>query len=588
MQTPPHSALRVLLLAIYYGLSLSLTAPSATHSQDNSLHLSVHGTYPYAKEKSDRCAKFWQELEPLLRKIKSANESNNYDQIKPALLGKAYAQASALLREGDALKNMGETAGVDWTIRGELARVMLNDTITKAMGTKAGSDLVKKASQYRARTDKKRNADINKIKKLFDQKKIDEAETAVNSLMYDVDTFYPWVSQQEQQGIAGQTRSVLDSLSQVHAEIRPVRRKQLGMEAIKKLGINVNQLIRDAEAAGLEIRADGKTTVDGNSLEGHAAFDLFAKRWLETRQKFLNALGYSVMIDNVWDSKCNDALGVDAVVNDWQVVDTELTKRMSAALLKIIDSEASRASTSDLPKAYRAYLASVGSLVIELNDPKFATQCESELMTFAKKDPAFGSKIENYQKVTNDLLFWRNRLAASQAKGRQQNSTPVLDEVDTQTLFPQLRNSLPECLAPLQPKIGSETDFSSSFTKDGRTFSALDDRIGYTVIDQIKHDAAASLIADLYATESAPLSLAAAMAMESARAGHYERVGGKVVAILPQAMATKFIQLQSDANCFCPPSKVPGVPPGLDQVVLEVQVKPKWVQHKYFFVDLEK
>jgi hypothetical protein len=564
-----------------------LTCP-ALFAQESATQLRVHGTYPNAQEKSDRCAKFWQELNPLLQTIKAANESTNYDKLKPNLLGRAFAQASAMLREGDALKNMGETAGVDWSIRGDLARNLISGAITHSMSTKAGSDLAKKASQYQARTDKKRNSDIAKIKKLFDQKKIDEAETAINQLLYDIDTFYPWVTQQEQQGIAAQTRGVLDLLSQVHAQIRPARRKQLGMEAIKKLGINVNELIRDAETAALEIRADGKTNIGGSSYEGHAAFKHLSQRWLELRKRFLNALGYSVMVDNVWDSKCNEVLGVDSAVNDWKMVDTELTKRMSAALLKIIDSDTSRAAVSDLPQAYQAYLSAAAGLAIELDDSKFAAQCETGLTALAKTDASFGAKVENYQKATSELLIWQNRMATSRAQGRQQNSKPILDQVDTQDLLPSLRSSVPECMVALESKIGSTTDFKTAFTRDGRTFGSLDDRIWYSMLGEFHIAAADRLVKALYAEDSPPLSLAATIAVDTARAGHFERVGGQVSAISAHAMSTHFIQLQNEANYFCPPSKTPAVPPGLDNVLLEVQVRPEWVQHRYFFVDLKK
>jgi hypothetical protein len=525
----------------------------------------------------------------MLESVEEAVKSGNYDRIKVSALGKAYASASTIVREADSLRNMSESAGVDWTFRGERARGLFGDTILKTIGTTAGQALTKQASQHKQRTDKKRSTEISNIQKLFARQEFDQAEKACFELVQDTDTFFLWLSDQEQQSVTGQLRMVFDELSRVHAQLRPARRRQLGMDAIKKLDLRLNDLISSAEAASLEIRADGETNIDGATYTGSRAFSHLAQQWLDARRKLLNAYGYSVLLSGNWDSELNSLIGVDSNLANWHQVDAEVTKRMQSSLIKIIEADAMKISTANLPKTYREYLQAISGLAIELDDAKFVADCESALMTLTKKDVTFAARVDNYHKATADLLEWHRRVAAARAASQKQTHLAILNQVDTQSLFPQLRAPIPEALASFQSKVGSATHFSKISTKEGRSFSAIDNRVWCSLTEDVAIQGVDSLEKCLFVTaDHPPLSLAAAVAIDSASIAHFESVGGLVTGLVPHGRAVRFANLKSDATCFCPPRKFANEEQLIEQVTVKVQLKPQWLQHKYFFVDLSK
>jgi hypothetical protein len=80
-----------------------------------------------------------------------------------------------------------------------------------------------------------------------------------------------------------------------------------------------------------------------------------------------------------------------------------------------------------------------------------------------------------------------------------------------------------------------------------------------------------------------PLTLKTALAVALTRVGDYESVGGIINEVTLEGAVSRFATLPVAAGCLIPVGEAqPGID-SLSNLVLRLDVEPKWLQHKYFF-----
>jgi hypothetical protein len=117
---------------------------------------------------------------------------------------------------------------------------------------------------------------------------------------------------------------------------------------------------------------------------------------------------------------------------------------------------------------------------------------------------------------------------------------------------------------------------------DARHYSMV---AAYRAADEIQR-----LRQDLLVTEQLPpLTLGAAMAIDSAERGDFFAVGGTVRGIYLEGLIPRFATLPEGGLSMLALGPLPVEPKHeglLNHVVMRLEVAPSWVSHRYFFTDV--
>ncbi len=568
-----------------------LVAVDCLPGQTTAESLEVTGIWPEAVERAGRCKKNWDEVSPLLLKLEQSIKANDPESIDAKLLGKGHVAVQNIIRDAEVLLQMGETAGVDYMFRAVDAKRIIEKAIELAKMTDAGQKVASQATAYKQKSDSKRTKAIENLRKLLSQKQLEKAETELNELAADIDLFHLWLNVSDAQFVSNQYSQIAKDVRFPINQARAAKTKQLALELIKKQQVKISALIDSAVAAAGEIQSTGKTTIDGQPADGPAAFSKYLKLWQAEHQKVVNCLGWASAIDGQLEPSLQNLMGLSSVPANWAAVDLELQSGMAAALIKIIAADTIQIGAGDLPRVYQQYVQTLGEHANKIGDPKFIAACESALDGLAKKDPAFAARVDNYRKATVDLLDWRNRYAHTAAVNQQATYPKSADLIGTQDCTPELKSGLPTVLPPIKTKVGQTVSATHVIGVNATAaYSGLEGRSWASVKgDLLQQSEVDALAHDLFATtENPPLTVAASTAIKSAMNREYESLGGTVLAFKPEGMSTRFAKLAPVMSGFLTPGQPTGEPAKRNDLILRVDIEPRWLQHKYFFVKLKK
>ena len=317
----------------------------------------------------------------------------------------------------------------------------------------------------------------------------------------------------------------------------------------------------------------------------------------------------------------------------------KFTDKMANAIVAIIEHDVNRAAFDQIESLYPQYLAAVIPL-LRLNDldrtksarsaasakqENFRTRIAAALTQFASKSPALTKSIAEYQSQTSELLAWRRMVANAYAANSEQTfselgttlaraayRSPDMSErllVDEKAAINTLAiqtfarvplNYLAERVAGT--KVFARNGIGSRTDKKYMLLTRLASRhyTGFVGNPAWISDAVAQLESDLLVdgqSDFVPLTLDAYLALATARSGDLASFGGRISAVMLESPITRPASLTSSdwgmlrighlyATKQSRSNLTKAAQDQLKQAQIRVALRPLWLRHEYFFVNV--
>lgn len=488
--------------------------------------------------------------------VQGASEGGG--RTSPKTLAQAYASLRRLKRIAGDLQMHGEPAGADFDQRYGVLQKQLMDTIEQFKATQAGFAHANKTRTYlqTPKAVQARQAAVLKLRQLTGQQKWVEAYALLHETVDELAS---------QVVFLGPNDTYLNIFSTLIAQINGSRNRlvrQQVLEVLTNAGTaqmpDTTGLLKRCSAAAMALRSSGTVDVGGQMLNGPACLGHFAGAW---RQVHLATLRCRA-ID--WARRPPLPQSGAPAAQDPKWIDetkyasfcTEYLK----ALVGFIEADSERAQGEEASQLYQQYLQILPPVVAQTADDALTASAEAALDKLAQKSPGFHAQVEAYRAATDELLRWRERSAASSVeaqaakftssgelmqqatvsrdgfRGLLDATTPILDNA-------RLIGSVPVAVPEMMDKqvlvrdvVGLPGGTLGVARYRSRHYSMVS---AYPAADEIQR-----LKEDLMVTEQLPpLTLPAAIAIDSAERGHYVAAGGVVRGIHIEGLISRLAVL---------------------------------------------
>ena len=289
----------------------------------------------------------------------------------------------------------------------------------------------------------------------------------------------------------------------------------------------------------------------------------------------------------------------------------DFTVNMLDAIAQLLRGEKARGEEQDTVALYVRYLQTLSPLMDQVADEYSLAPVDEALRSLAGKVDGFGEEVDAYAVGTAQMLRWRARAATAMARTRQeqfaalpttmfqatksdQNYTGLFTALRPEEARPRFLACAPKILPPaIEKLVGQKVRVGSvrRVTPTSRSAIAEFERRTYANLPAGLPLAAEvdSLKFDLMVSDDAPpLTLASAMAVDSAVRGDLAAAGGEITGTHLEALITRFATLPTAASVLVPLGNLPTENQDylLHQALMRFDLQPSWAQHEHFFVEL--
>lgn len=561
-------------------------------AQSKMMSIPANGFVPEATTLVAACEKNWEDANAYIVSLKAAEKANQLDKVNLKSFGTSAASAAQLYRDSQRLRNFREPAGVDYEYRGDYCRNFLRDAAIKLKTAKRGSEYIAKAEKYKLSSADRRKKALQRVRKLFADGKLDQAEEEMEEILVDVDGFQLWLSPNSSMQIQKQINGVRALLMEPSEKRRESAAAAAFTEALKINDPGIDALLSSINTSISEIATSGNTTIDRKLVTGPQALKEFFLQWQVCQNKLIRCMSISIL-GNRMDVQVTPAqcIGAQLGTDDWAAAPFRLNAKMTELLPKFIAADLRRAKDEATAKdIYVRYLSTLGFMANKSANELMAA-CEKELAVLETRSGSLAKSIKNYKKATADMLLWRKRAAASAA--RSANSTDLNSAANIlkdKSFSPNLLKGLDQIAADLQKTVGELNVYASNVQaiNDNAGFASVDEQVWATVIGQFDlENEILELRNDLFISpDSPPLSPAAAISVLTAKRKSLTAAGGPISSVQIEAFGTRYSKLPTSMGSFVPLEKMPQTDGNLGKTLLRINLNPSWVQHEHFFKKL--
>lgn len=536
--------------------------------------------------------------------------SANPTRVAGKKLSDLYAQVRQLRRAALDLQMMGETAGVDYSLRALVLSRQLGKLVQAFKGTPAGQTYLNQARQYLSsgKATAARKAAAQKLQRLLQDKKLDEAYKAACQELDQLRSVTMLLEPREEEIFLME----LASAEGLIASDRNTAFRQQTQAALDRLAVSLlpktQELLQSIAATAGILRTAPQATVAGQTLAGPQCLESFAAAWKQVHLSALRgrAVDWAYMT-SIPDLSHLQQKGTPRFVEaDYARFCDDVVK----ALASLIEADAQRAAESEVPTLYLQYLQVLAPLVAAAGDDKLELAVQPALDKLAAKSTAFAQEVKAYVTATHELLRWRERLAQASAASAATAFPPsdqalvkfFVGEGEYRGLWaPSLPDpasahllaSCPEVIPTASQRALEQPVLVKNIAglSGGKIGVARYATRHYTTLPL--PDVSAELVKlqqDLLVTAQQPtLSLEAAAAVDAAQRGRYLAAGGVVKGFYLEGLIPRFAALRPEAQQMVALGLLPVEKPPLgfvSHVLVRFDVAPAWVQHKHFFLPL--
>lgn len=567
-----------------------LAVPSIMLGQSAVMSLPANGFSKQANQFNANAKKNWDSIADFCKQVSEAEKANDLASIDCEEVGPAYAIARQILREGQALKNMREPAGVDWMHRGKFCADTLLSATGKLKTTTLGKEMSLKAEKYKEKSMKKRANAVAKVVKLFDKGQIGKAEVELDAILQEVDRFAPWLSPASGRQVYGQPEGIRRNMALRTKELREAEASQALSAALKSHPPKIDELIDEANAALKSVKATGTATVDGKSVNGPDAVKVLFTKWQSSHSNLLRSMGIAWIGKGLpveAEATPEKLLGTKLNTKSYSEAITKLSAQMNLLLPNIVEASLQQTNDTNALDTYVGHLRTVGFM--SNNVPDQLIDAIEKKLTAMESSPAIGERIKNYKKVSGDALLWRSRIvkAARKSVAATPEILPATESLNKYSYIPTLTVGLDVVAANLNENaMGFETHVKNARALNGNAaFGNFRKRVWATAIGNLDvTPEVTALREDLFIGQgSPPLTVAAARSFATASRKSFSAIGGPVSKVQLEAMGSRFPKLPASMNSLIPLDYCPTENTLFEDMLLRFNITPKWIEHPHFF-----
>ncbi len=546
-------------------------------------HLGNAGVVPSSKGMYNAVAKVEESLQELTKKLSKDGTPSEKD------LQKMYLQVGQLNRWLTYLDHYREPAVVDWRFRAAFYHRNLLDVRSRYYATpQAGKDREKAIKQL-ANGQAARGKAYMKTLQLLQNGEVKQAENSIEKIQSEILSISGVLHDTDKEPFYTPMNKVVTEVAGPMSNFRNREAKEAEEEERNKLDQWINQL--------------EESLTSGSGVEG---LQTISKQWQSMHRQRLRV--YAFASTSASHSGEGDlATGPAAPTN----LPDDLTAKIKSGIVDYIKREASNVNRDSLNResalqSFQAIQNVLAELTLRVDDAAWADALQKSLNELAKSYK-LNSDVYNYQQATNDLLRWRRRTAeewaAAQAEPLVQSIATAelttkdnfvgMYEQNRQATLPVIMKALPDLVPLVVEKLVGKTVKSSKvmpidgsekaqwYTQadEGFYFVFSNNRISKVVLPILQKDL-------LVEANQAPLSLAAAAALLSAEVGASEQAAGKLTSFTLEGYVTRMTNIPEGQSCLVPLGSLGPEPRGDAKryLMLQCQLEPTWIQHRYYFV----
>jgi len=547
------------------------------------------------------------EAEKLDRGIRSTldgiQEKADRDALKMVThtqIASVYADAIQLERLAEALEDLGETAGFDFGQRAAAHLQQINSIVSQYKKIPGVQALIGRSLPEVINRRTTLQKQLPRIGQMAQRNDWAGAEEALYGIL---DTLYPmavWYSGDRQDDIFEpflEAKKIVDQ----NAKAMRLARAQKALASM-----------REANLPNLAEYKIGSEQVVASGGTGPRDVAILCQAW----SKFNDAYVKCQAIDRArqtLDEKLTVPTDLPPLIEQAKQLDQQLAQKIA----QLVQADAQRASAADARALYVDYLRALSMTPPGSAQDAVTAVVKPELAKLAAKSPELAAEVANYRRVTSERLRWRARAAAARVRARAAEYPEIStipkrlgEDATVRHLLPgsvarqetaRLTESAPETISliassphgfvPRGFRTGPfRTNFADVYSQVDQRFRAHADA---PTIGELWQKQWQALRADLLCDDTHhPLTLEATFALGPANRtastypGHGESIGGTIT----------YFELQPYLNAVIDGDGLlvsgPVLPWESDklhparQVLIHCSVDAKWLQHRYFFVDL--
>jgi hypothetical protein len=412
------------------------------------------------------------------------------------------------------------------------------------------------------------------VRKLIEAKKYEEAEAKLLPMFDDMAVGGVWFDFHDNTSPLFPMDKLVVDLTNL---LSPIRRQQgkATIEAARGEELPSYVVTVDAICAARDAFAAGKArhTLEGQALDGPALAAHIVNDWQDLYVQTVHRRAMDCALAELKES--NDDVSSAQPFG-------RFLKDCVAALGEMIEADLARASADEVPDLYAAYVEALAPGVSQWADPAHAQTLQAALQKSLEKSPQWAADVSAYGRGTSELLRWRGRFAAAQAKAQ-----PTPPAVRLERSFTA---QVPDLVNTTVKKLSDKPIITLPMAGTGRKGVATTpanqiDTYRVRVAPEALQGAQESLRTALLCGDSQrPLTLEAAAAVIASERGDLAAAGGNVTKLQLDAYIPHFFHLSPKM-----PLNIDRLPPALEgRMRWRLEVEPLWVQQPHAFVLLTK
>ena len=506
----------------------------------------------------------------------------------PRKVSQGSVNLRQLKRWVEWLRHYGEPASVDLSMRLSFYDQTLLKVTQQFWSMPQSGAIRQKVVVGLARNEKQRLQRVAKITDLMQKGDPVAAEKQLDNLLDEIFATAGCLTPEEVRPITEPINKIEGFVRSAMSEVRENRTREVFAQEIQRQTEQYQALVAALEAAVGQVTSGtplvrGEATVsDMDALRG------FISDWNTAHVGLIRSVALS---------------RAHGGQEKWTDVATRLSSSMREGFIKFVTACISKATPDQALSLYTELLPILGDLQVRCGDEALAQKLQKATLQLATKANQ-REQVVAYHEATSDLLRWRARAAAAKAKAKSKEfplassfAKEKLSGTDQVVgLYPQNQLPLPSVTRPipdLMPLIAksmleSSVSLPGARRLDGKSeiwMSGFTENIyGKIVSTNIRPKSIESLERDLQIDQQhPPLTLDAALAVALSRVGDYESVGGIINEVTLEGAVSRFAKFPVAAGCLIPLGEIQLGRDSLSDLVLRLDVEPKWLQHKYFF-----
>ncbi|MEX0728480.1 MAG: hypothetical protein WD065_19565 [Planctomycetaceae bacterium] len=544
------------------------------------------------------------EAETRLAEFEELLTSNRAGKIDPVELGKTLIPIMHVDRAARRLTFLGEPSGWELGSRHAILLQRLRSVVEQFRKVPGVAQKLSNTAPL-VRVARMGEAQLVKVNLLSRKKNFAAAETLMDDILdsvHSVGVLYPG---DVSTSILGNINSANSTAQAVFADYRRTQALAEMSKEQKRNTPDFAKLLKELQAATEAIASGRDPQVGSRMMSGPEWLDHFSERWQHLYFEANRCFGLDVAAATIGADKA--LMHSDKLVADYERFVADALKGMAG----LIRADARRTGAEQVATVYAAYLQSIAKFAALGDVAVVETALLPALDELVVKSPELQADAQSYYTFSTELLRWRQRVAdgyvaAKMTRYQGVNGAfyqAVPDPETGTTLFE--RNSMgnmllltinaPHAIQVISPAIVTKKVYAQgglSSRNERRQVTSYEEGSVYA---SIPHDVDLSLAVEelksvlLVSDAFPPLTLDAVLAIETATKGDLWQFGGEVTDVELEGRITKLANASPDDwGLFYLTTPMTRVPSGysLQHVMAHCHVRPDWLRHRYFFVEL--